>query len=94
MSVVFSTLMKHFNSSGIHHFFPISLNETVSIDLHQLAQRRTGPLTRVLIGDAQPNRWLVGPCRAVLYIEGVGTAALVTRFAAATVPTVLNPNPI
>ena len=48
----------------------------VSIDLHQLAQRRTGPLTRVLIGDAQPNRWLVGPRRAVPYIEEVGTTAL------------------
>jgi hypothetical protein len=24
----------------------------VSIDLHQLAQRRTGPLIRILIGDA------------------------------------------
>ena len=60
----------------------------VSIDLHQLAQRRTGPLTRVLIGDAQPNRWLVGPRRTVPYIEEVGTAAQVTRFAAATIPTI------
>ena len=48
----------------------------VSIDLHQLAQRRTGPLTRVLIGDAQPNRQLVGPRRTVPYIEEVGTTAL------------------
>jgi len=71
-----------------------SLLGSVSIDLHQLAQRRTGPLTRVLIGDAQPNRWLVGPRRTVPYIEEVGTAAQVMRFAAATVPTVLNPNPI
>src|SRR6185436_14075410 len=62
--------------------------DSVSIDLYQLAQRRTGPLTRVLIGDAQPNRWLVGPRRAVSYIEEVGTAALVTMFAAATVPTI------
>ena len=62
---------------------------TVSIDLYQLAQRRTGPLTRVLIGDAQPNRWLVGPRRAVPYIEEVGTAAQVTRFVAATIPTII-----
>ena len=63
--------------------------DSVSIDLHQLVQRRTGPLTRVLIGDAQPNRWLVAPCRAVPYIEEVGTAAQDTRFVAATIPTVL-----
>ena len=63
--------------------------ESVSIDLHQLAQRQTGPLTHVLIGDAQPNRRLVGPRRAVPYIEEVGTTALVKRFAAATVSTVL-----
>ena len=54
-----------------------------------MAQRRTGPLTRVLIGDAQPNRWLVGPRRAVLYIEEVGTAAEVRRFVTTTVPTIL-----
>ena len=34
------------------------------IDLHQLAVGPTGPLTHVLIGDAQPNRRLVGPYRA------------------------------
>ena len=45
----------------------------VSIDLHR-ASPTTGPtLTRVLIGDAQPNRRLVGPRRAVPYIEEVGT---------------------
>ena len=65
------------------------LDSIVSIDLHQLAQRRTGPLTRVLIGDAQPNRWLVGPRRAVLYIEEVGTAAEVRRFVTTTVSTIL-----
>ena len=58
------------------------------------AQRTKWTLTRALIGDAQPNRWLVGPRRAVPYIEEVGTAAQITRFAAATVPTILNPNPI
>jgi len=68
--------------------------DSVSIDLHQLAQRQTGPLTRVLIGDAQPNRRLVGLRRAVPYIEEVGTAAHVTRFTAATVPHCPNPNPI
>ena len=64
----------------------------VSIDLYQLSQRRTGPLTRVLIGDTQPNRWLVGPRCAVLYKEEVGTAALDTRFAAATVSHCPNPS--
>ena len=38
---------------------------TVGIDLHPLAQRPIGPLTRALIGSAQPNARLVGPCRAV-----------------------------
>ena len=51
-------------------------------------------MTRVLIGDAQPNRRLVGPRRAVPYIEEVGTAALVTRFVAATVSHRPNPSPI
>jgi HSP90 family molecular chaperone len=34
--------------------------------LRQWAQRPIGPLTRVRIGDAQPVRRLVGPCRATL----------------------------
>ena len=42
-------------------------------------------MTCVLIGDAQPNRRLVGPHRAVPYIEEVGTTALDMRFVAATV---------
>ena len=33
------------------------------VDLHQLAQRSTGPLTRALIGSAQPKIRLVGPRR-------------------------------
>ena len=68
--------------------------ENISIDLHR-ASPMTGPtLTRVLIGDAQPNRRLVGPRRAVPYIEEVGTTALDTRFAAVTVPHRPNPRPI
>jgi hypothetical protein len=34
--------------------------------LHQWAQQPIGPLTRVRIGDAQPVRRLVDPCRTAL----------------------------
>jgi len=52
-----------------------------------LAQRPAGPLTRILIGDAQPTG---GPlsCSAI-YIEEVGTTTQVTRFVAATILIVL-----
>ena len=43
--------------------------ENVSIDLHQLAQRQIGPLTRVLIGDAQPKMRLVGPIAQPYKVE-------------------------
>ena len=37
------------------------------IDLHPREPNGShGTLTRALIGGAQPNQWLVGPCRAVL----------------------------
>ena len=36
------------------------------IDLHRLAQRPTGPLTRVLTGDAQPNTASGPPSRSAI----------------------------
>ena len=67
---------------------------TVSIDLHR-ASPTTGPtLTRVLIGDAPAQDEAGGPPSRSPIKWRWGLEAVTKRLAAATVPTILNPNPI